>query len=339
MLKRIKNSDELERFEDNGKLKIFLGYSAGVGKTYHMLDLARDLKSSGRDVAVGYIENHDRKETRDLLSGMEIITPKQIEYGNMLLLEPDLEAIIKRNPEIVLIDECAHTKVFDSSNSKRYRDIEALLKAGISVYTTLNIQHIKSLNEVVKLITNIQVKEIVPDTFLNRADNIELIDIEPSELIDRMNAGKIYKMEKIEEAQRNFFAIDNLIKLREIALKYMSKFVQEKQVSNIATKKLLLIADDDRTLNLAIKKAKVFSQKLDMKLDVVCLGKIISRKTSYKTFDVYYCKKTEMKEFLGEFLSDRSVDKIIISRSWKNLKSLIRVWGILKIFDKDIIIV
>ena len=173
-----------------GKLKIFLGYSSGVGKTFHMLDLARDLKQAGKDIVVGYIERHDRKETLALLEGMEIIKPKEIVYKGLTLYEVDVQDVIKRNPSVVIIDECAHTNVHGSLNEKRYQDIMQILKQGIDVYTTLNIQHIESLNEIVRKITNIKIKEVVPDKFVKMADNIELIDIEPEELLMRIQSRK-----------------------------------------------------------------------------------------------------------------------------------------------------
>ena len=325
--------------ENMGKLKIFLGYSAGVGKTYHMLDLARDLKSSGKDVVIGYVENHDRKETRALLDGMEIVPYKQIVYKNITLYEPDISLIIKRNPDIVLLDECAHTNAHSMENSKRYQDIEELLEAGISVYTTLNIQHIKSLNETVRNITNIKVKEIVPDIFLNKANNIELIDIEPSELLDRMSAGKIYNKSKVEEATKNFFTEENLIKLREIALKYMSKFVEDKSEQIVDKENMLLILDGNENINTVVVRAKKLAEFFDCNLDIICISDVVLGKGNYKNFNLYYCKRTEFKEYLYNYIEEKSICYTLISPMRNKLKFIFRVFFLLKNIKSEIILI
>lgn len=219
-----------ERGKDRGKLKIFLGYCAGVGKTFHMLDIARDMLEDGKDIVVGYIEKHDRKETLALLDGMEILPIKEIIYKNIVVNELDVEGVIRRHPDIVIIDECAHTNVHGSKNEKRYQDIKEILEQGIDVYTTLNIQHIESLNFILKRITKVKVKEVVPDRFVRMADNIELIDIEPKELLNRIEEGKVYKKEKIAKAKENFFTLENLTRLRELALRYMTDSVEQRNI-------------------------------------------------------------------------------------------------------------
>ncbi len=202
-----------------GRLKIFFGYAAGVGKTYSMLDDAQEQYKSGVDVLVGYIEPHTRPETLELLHGLPTLPARTILYRNIELKEFDLDEALRRKPELILVDELAHTNAEGGRNKKRYQDIEELLNAGINVYTTVNVQHMESLNDVVENITKIRVKETVPDYIFDRADKIKLVDVEPEELLRRFEAGKIYRPDRAEVAIRNFFTRDNLRLLREIALR------------------------------------------------------------------------------------------------------------------------
>lgn len=209
-------SNEIKK---EGKLKIFFGYAAGVGKTYAMLDDAGEQLKNGVDVVVGYIESHTRPETVKLLAGLPMLQPRSIQYRNIELSEFDLDAALIRKPELILVDELAHTNAKGVRNKKRYQDIEELLKAGIDVYTTVNVQHIESLNDVVQNITKIQVRETVPDHIFDNADMVKLIDIEPDELLRRFEDGKIYRPERTETALSNFFSEENLRLLREIAMR------------------------------------------------------------------------------------------------------------------------
>ncbi|SHI20269.1 two-component system, OmpR family, sensor histidine kinase KdpD [Sporobacter termitidis DSM 10068] len=202
-----------------GTLKIFFGYAAGVGKTYAMLDDAREQRRNGADVLVGYVEPHTRPETMALLEGLPVLPPLTVPYRNIALREFDLDAALRRKPELVLVDELAHTNAEGVRNRKRYQDIEELLKAGINVSTTVNVQHIESLNDIVQNITKVQVRETVPDYVFDRADMVKLIDIEPDELLRRLEEGKIYRPERAETAMRNFFTRENLRLLREIAMR------------------------------------------------------------------------------------------------------------------------
>jgi len=202
-----------------GRLKIFFGYAAGVGKTYAMLDDAQEQYKCGADVLVGYIEPHTRPETMQLLRGLPALPPKTIQYRNMELKEFDLDEALKRRPDLILVDELAHTNAEGVRNRKRFQDIEELLNAGIDVYTTVNVQHMESLNDVVENITKIKVQETVPDYIFDRADKIKLIDIEPDELLRRFDEGKIYRPERAETAMRNFFTRENLRLLREITMR------------------------------------------------------------------------------------------------------------------------
>ena len=193
MMKEMKSrpdADDLLKhieFEETqrGKLKIFLGYAAGVGKTFAMLEAAHQRKEQGVDVAVGYIETHQRVETEELLEGLEVLPRKQVEYHNVMLQELDVDAVLKRNPALVLIDEFAHSNPPGSRHPKRYQDVQEILEAGIDVYTTLNIQHLESLNDVVAQVTDVIVRETVPDRVIDEASEIEVIDLPPDELLTR----------------------------------------------------------------------------------------------------------------------------------------------------------
>uniref|UniRef100_UPI00344EDA8B sensor histidine kinase KdpD n=1 Tax=Carnobacterium TaxID=2747 RepID=UPI00344EDA8B len=203
-----------------GNLRIYFGYAAGVGKTYAMLKDAHEIIKEGVDVVAGYIEPHDRPGTSRLLNGNLTVLPmKEIPYKGIILKEFDLDAALKRKPTLILVDELAHSNAPLSRNKKRFQDIEELLKAGIDVYTTVNVQHIESLNNIVEKITGVYVQERIPDSVFDHADQIELIDIEPVDLIDRLNKGKIYKLSQVKRALDNFFTKGKLFALREIALR------------------------------------------------------------------------------------------------------------------------
>jgi two-component system sensor histidine kinase KdpD len=210
---------EVEREESRkGRLKIFLGYAPGVGKTYAMLNEARVLKKRGEDVVVGVVETHGRVETEELLKGLEVIPRRPVEYQGIILEELDLDAVLSRQPAVVLVDELAHTNAPGSRHPKRYQDIEELLHRGIDVYTTVNIQHFESLNDVLEKITGIRMQETLPDTFLDRADEVQVVDIPLEELFERLKEGKVYIPRQAERAMQNFFQRGNLVALRELML-------------------------------------------------------------------------------------------------------------------------
>ncbi|MBE2896563.1 sensor histidine kinase KdpD [Pasteurellaceae bacterium HPA106] len=217
LLKKIQG--ETETSSTQGKLKIFFGFAAGVGKTYTMLKAAHKAKDEGRDVVVGYVERHTRPDTLALLDGLEILPTKQLEYKNIALTEFDLDAALARKPELILVDELAHSNAQGSRHLKRYQDIKELLNNGIDVYTTVNVQHLESLYDQVASITKVSVSERVPDEIFNMASQVELVDIEPSDLIKRLQEGKIYQKVQASRALDNFFNLDNLAALREIALR------------------------------------------------------------------------------------------------------------------------
>ncbi|MEX3951347.1 DUF4118 domain-containing protein [Paraburkholderia sp. EG287B] len=214
--------DRMQRDEEKsqrGRLKIFFGASAGVGKTFAMLQAARRRKDEGADVVVGIVETHGRKETLALIEGLEVIAPARIEYRGRLLAEFDLDAALARKPQLILVDELAHSNVQGSRHLKRWQDVQELLAAGIDVFTTVNVQHLESLNDVVGQITGIRVWETVPDRVFDLADEVTLVDLPPEELLDRLREGKVYMPQQAEHAVRNFFRKGNLIALRELALR------------------------------------------------------------------------------------------------------------------------
>jgi two-component system, OmpR family, sensor histidine kinase KdpD len=217
--------------EGRGRLKIFLGAAPGVGKTYEMLQTAQARRRDGVDVAIGVVETHGRRETEALLAGLEVIPRRRIDYKGRLLEEMDLDAILARRPKLVLVDELAHTNAPGGRHPKRYMDVEELLAAGIDVYTTLNIQHVDSLNDVVAQITRIRVRETVPDGILDRADDIEVVDLSPEELIQRLKEGKVYLPQQAERAIRHYFMPGNLTALRELALRRTAQRVDEQMVT------------------------------------------------------------------------------------------------------------
>ncbi|PTO35862.1 sensor histidine kinase [Enterococcus mundtii] len=238
-------SEMLHQGEKNrGRLRVYFGFAAGVGKTYAMLAEAQELSVLGKDIVVGYIEPHDRPDTNQLLEGLPQIPLKEVTYKGLTLSEPNIDAIIKRQPEIVLIDELAHSNAPGSRNRKRYQDIEELLNAGINVHTTINVQHIESLNDIVEEVTGIEVKETVPDTFFQQA-TLKVIDVEPDELIDRLAQGKIYADENAKRALQHFFIPKKLEQLRGLAIQRASDHINRViGKTNGVQSKLITIVQD-----------------------------------------------------------------------------------------------
>ena len=217
----------------SGRLKIFLGAAPGVGKTYEMLQEARARLKDGTDVVVGVVETHGRQETEALLEGFEVIPRRKLDYKDRQLEEMDLDALLARRPQLALVDELAHTNAAGSRHPKRYLDVEELLSRGVDVYTTLNIQHIESLNDVIAQITRVRVRETVPDSILDRADAIELVDITPDDLIQRLKEGKVYVPKQAERALEHFFSPANLTALRELALRRTAERVDEQLLTEM----------------------------------------------------------------------------------------------------------
>ncbi len=213
-----------------GRYKIFLGMAAGVGKTYRMLQEGQAEAESGRDVVIGYLEPHDRPETAAQADGLESVPRRRVSYREAVLEEMDLPAIVRRRPELCLIDELAHTNAPGVEHEKRYEDIEDVLAAGIDVFSTVNVQHLESLNDQVAELTGTRVRETFPDAVLGAADDVVLVDITPQSLVERLLAGKVYPAERIQTALNNFFKLENLSALREVALRQVAEEVEAKRI-------------------------------------------------------------------------------------------------------------
>jgi two-component system sensor histidine kinase KdpD len=213
-----------------GRYKVFLGMAAGVGKTYRMLQEGQAEAEAGRDVVIGYLEPHDRAETIAQAEGLELIPRRSVRYRDTDLEEMDLPAILRRAPELCLIDELAHTNAPGLEHEKRYQDIEAVLDAGIDVFSTVNVQHLESLNDQIAEVTGTRVRETVPDAVLGTADEVVLLDLTPESLIERLIAGKIYPRDRVPAALNNFFKIENLAALREVSLRQVAEEVEHKRV-------------------------------------------------------------------------------------------------------------
>src|SRR5262245_22970828 len=201
-----------------GRLKVFLGAAPGVGKTFAMLNAARELRRQGVDVVAGIVETHGRAETEALLAGLEIVPRRKLEYREREFEELDLDGLLGRRPAVALVDELAHTNIPGSRHERRWQDVEELLDAGIDVFTTLNVQHLESLNDVVARLTGVRVRETVPDTFLDRLHDVVLVDLPPRELIERLRQGRVYVSERGQAAVHRFFSPSNLTALRELAM-------------------------------------------------------------------------------------------------------------------------
>jgi two-component system, OmpR family, sensor histidine kinase KdpD len=216
---------------DRGRYKIFLGMAAGVGKTYRMLQEGRAEAAAGRDVVIGYLEPHDREETTAQARGLELLPRRRVPVRDLAVEEMDLPGLIARAPELALVDELAHTNAPGLAHAKRYQDITDALAAGIDVFSTVNVQHLESLNDQVAELTGVRVRETVPDSVLGSADEVVLIDLTPEALIARLRAGKVYPGETIDAALNNFFRIENLAALREVSLRQVAEDVESKRLS------------------------------------------------------------------------------------------------------------
>jgi two-component system sensor histidine kinase KdpD len=280
---------------EKGKLTIFFGYAAGVGKTYAMLEKAHEEMAKGKDIVAAYIEPHDRKETSKLLSGLEEVDKKEITYKNHSFYELDLDKTLERKPQIALVDELAHTNAPGSRHKKRYQDIEELLKAGIDVYTSLNVQHLESLHDTVEAITKIKVNERIPDHIFDQAFDVKLVDIEVEELLQRLKDGKIYKSSQVKRVLENFFTKKNLIALREIALRRCA----------------------DRINLYSDKKTKAFSKEHIM----VCISPSPSNPKDLKA-DVVVSYGDDIAYQISQYAKVSSVSKLVLGRSREKISVL-----------------
>lgn len=257
----VKDFIELVKRSRRGKLKVYIGMSAGVGKSYRMLQEAHALLRNGINIQIGYIETHMRAETRALLEGLPLIARRKIFYKGKELEEMDVQTIISRHPEVVIVDELAHTNIEGSKNGKRWQDVVDILDAGISVITAVNIQHLESLNEEIEDITGIPITERIPDKILELADEIVNIDLTADELIARLRDGKIYDKSKIELAMQNFFRSEKILQLRELALKEVAHHLERKidievpkQIKLRPERFLACISSNHHTAKIVIRK-------------------------------------------------------------------------------------
>jgi two-component system sensor histidine kinase KdpD len=257
----VKNFLDLVKKSRRGKFKVYIGMSAGVGKTYRMLQEAHALLRNGIDIQIGYIETHMRKETHALLEGLPVIPRRTVFYKGKELEEMDLQAILNRHPEVVIVDELAHTNVEGSKNQKRWQDVVDILDAGISVISAVNIQHLESMNEDIESITGIPITERIPDKVLEMTDEIVNIDLTADELIDRLKEGKIYDKAKVNTALQNFFQPDKILQLRELALKEVAHHVERKidveipkQIKLRPERFLACISSNETTAKVVIRK-------------------------------------------------------------------------------------
>ena len=251
---------------DRGKHRMYIGMAPGVGKTYRMLKEACELKSEGIDVVIGILETHGRKETAEAAQGLEIVSRQQLNRNGVRLTEMDTEAILVRQPQLVLIDELAHTNIPGSKRDKRYQDVGAILKAGIDVFSTVNIQHLESLNDLVAKLTGVVVRERIPDRLLDEADEVVVVDVTPETLQERLIEGKIYAPDKIEQSLENFFARRNLVALRELALREVADNLEkilettERRFSSIQERVLVCVSTHESSSHLLRRGARLTSQ-------------------------------------------------------------------------------
>jgi two-component system, OmpR family, sensor histidine kinase KdpD len=261
----------------DGHYRILMGMAAGVGKTYRMLQEGRRAQSDGRDVVIGYLEPHDRPETAALADGLEVVPRMSAQHGALQLEEMDTDAVIRRRPELALIDELAHTNASGTRNHKRYEDIEEILDAGIGVISTVNVQHLESLNDAIFELTGVRVRETFPDRVLDDADEVVLVDLSPEELRERLLAGKVYPKERAEVALQNFFRADNLGALREIALREVAEDVEARRQMQVleplsrqaVAERILALIEPQPKSQRILRRAWRSAQRLDAEIDAL----------------------------------------------------------------------
>src|SRR5437762_305345 len=327
-----------------GRLKIFFGAAAGVGKTHAMLEAARIQRAAGVDVVAGVVETHTRAETEALLAGLEVLPPRIVEYRGAPLREFDLDAALARRPAVILVDELAHTNAPGSRHAKRWQDVLELLDAGITVYTTLNVQHVESLNDVVAKITGVIVRETIPDSVLERADEVELIDLPPDDLLERFREGKVYVPGQAEEALRNFFRKGNLIALRELALRrtaervdaQMRVYMREHAIGTVwpATERLLVCVSPTPDAARLVRAAKRMAEGLgapwiaayvetpaQLRLPQGARDTVIQtlRLAEQLGAETVTLPGQKMSEALLAFARDRNVTKLVVGKPRRRL--------------------
>jgi len=342
-----------EASQRRGKLKVFFGAAAGVGKTYAMLEAARERRADGVDVIAGYVETHGRAETDALLQGLEILPPRLVEYRGATLRELDLDGALARRPAVILVDELAHTNAPGSRHDKRWQDVVELLDAGIDVYTTVNVQHVESLNDVVAKITGVVVRETVPDSILERADEVELIDLPPDDLLQRFREGKVYMPEQAQEALRHFFRKGNLIALRELALRrtaervdaQMRVYMREHAIEQVwpAGERLLVCISPTPDSARLVRAAKRMAERLGAPwicayVETPALLRLPAEARDRVTQTVRLAEQLgaetatlsgeKMSEAILAFAHDRNVTKIIVGKPTRTLWKRILIGSI-----------
>ncbi|MBD2088734.1 universal stress protein [Microcoleus sp. FACHB-1515] len=311
-----------------GKHKIFIGMSPGVGKTYRMLEEAHRLREEGVDVVIGLLETHNRADTAEKAIGLELLPRQQIQWQNVTLTEMDVAAILKRHPQLVLVDELAHTNVPGSEREKRYQDVEIILEAGIDVYSTVNIQHLESLNDTVAKLTGIVVRERIPDRVLEDADEVVVVDVTPETLQERLRDGKIYAPEKIDQSLNNFFQRRHLLALRELALREVADNIEEdaqqpiesftsQTFCNIHERVLVCVSTYPSTLQLLRRGARIAGY-MHAHLYVLFVDDPDRFLTKEESLHLETCERL-CQEFEGEFIRvrDYNVAKAIAETAQK----------------------
>jgi two-component system sensor histidine kinase KdpD len=300
-------STSLDSLPRRGKHKIFIGMAPGVGKTYRMLEEGKQLKQEGFDVVIGLLETHGREETAEKAVGLEQIPLKRVRWRDHSLLEMDTDRIIARHPQLVLVDELAHTNVPGSEREKRYQDVEVILSTGIDVFSTINIQHLESLNDLVYKISGVVVRERVPDRLLDDADEVVVIDVTPETLQERLQDGKIYAPEKIDQALQNFFQRRNLVALRELALREVADNIEEverenssQNFCNIKEVILVCISTNPNSIQLLRRGARIAHQ-MNSSLVVLFVANPHQFLSKPEALHIETCKRL-CQEFDGTFL-------------------------------------
>jgi two-component system sensor histidine kinase KdpD len=350
LLARVKEEEARAR---RGKLKVFFGAAAGVGKTYAMLEAAREQRADGVDVVVGYVETHGRAETETLLDGLEILPARPVEYRSATLRELDLDGALARRPALILVDELAHTNAPGSRHAKRWQDVVELLDAGINVYTTVNVQHVESLNDVVAKITGVVVRETVPDSVLEQADEVELIDLPPDDLLQRFKEGKVYMPGQAQEALRNFFRKGNLIALRELALRrtaervdvQMRVYMREHAIGKVwpAAERLLVCISPTPDSARLVRAAKRMAERLgapwivayvetppQLRLPAEARDSVTQtlRLAEQLGAETATLPGQKMSEAILAFARDRNVTKIVVGKPTRTLWKRILIGSI-----------
>lgn len=345
--KTVQHFLDLIKKSRRGKFKVYIGMSAGVGKTFRMLQEAGTLMKNGIDVKIGFIETHNRKETHQLLEGLPIVPRRKLFYKGKELEEMDVAAIINLRPEVVIVDELAHSNIEGSKNEKRWQDVMDILAAGINVISALNIQHIESLNEEVKQITGIEVQERVPDSVLAQADEVVNIDLTSDEFISRLKEGKIYPAEKIEAALNNFFKSDHILQLRELALKEVASQVERKVETEVTKfnsikheRFLACISSNEKTARTVIRKTArlanyyhskwyvLYVQTPKENVDKIALDKQRHLINNFKLAtelgsEIIKVQNTSVSRAIIEQASERKITTICVGKPHLNLFKII----------------